>query len=172
MHSPATRNVVLEERNQRTENNANALAREQFRAALYQNHRYGVPIIGWKHEMEQLELEDALDFYDLYYSPNNAILIVAGDVEPDEVKALAEKYYGVIPSEPNLPERIRPEEPPQRAERRITYVDPRVSQPYVTRSYLAPERDTGAQKEAAIPTQRCSPTLAILAAHLMTRPSG
>ena len=143
------RNVVLEERNQRTENNANALAREQFRAALYQNHRYGVPIIGWKHEMEQLELEDALDFYDLYYSPNNAILVVAGDVEPDEVAALAEKYYGVIPAESNLPERIRPEEPPQRAERRITYVDQRVSQPYVTRSYIAPERDSGAQTEAA-----------------------
>ncbi|SEW45268.1 zinc protease [Cognatiyoonia koreensis] len=143
------RNVVLEERNQRTENNPNALAREQFAAALYQNHRYGVPIIGWKHEMEQLELEDALDFYDLYYSPNNAILVVAGDVDPNEVKALAEQYYGVIPAEPELPDRIRPEEPPQRAERRITYVDPRVSQPYVTRSYLAPERDAGAQEEAA-----------------------
>ncbi|WP_342077854.1 pitrilysin family protein [Yoonia sp. SS1-5] len=143
------RNVVLEERNQRTENNPNALAREQFRAALYQNHRYGVPIIGWKHEMEQLALEDALDFYDLYYSPNNAILVVAGDVEPDDVKALAEKYYGPIPAEPQLPERVRPEEPPQRAERRITYVDPRVSNPYVTRSYLAPERDPGAQEDAA-----------------------
>jgi zinc protease len=143
------RQVVLEERNQRTENNPGALAREQFSAAQYQNHRYGVPIIGWKHEMEQLDLQDALDFYDLYYSPNNAILIVAGDVEPDEVLALAETYYGVIPSEPNLPERIRPEEPPQRAERRITYTDPRVSQAYLTRSYLAPERDAGAQTEAA-----------------------
>lgn len=143
------RQVVLEERNQRTENNAGALAREQFTAALYQNHRYGVPIIGWKHEMEDLSLQDALDFYDLYYSPNNAILIVAGDVYPDEVRALAETYYGVIPAEPNLPKRIRPEEPPQRAERRITYVDPRVSQPYLARSYLAPERDAGAQEEAA-----------------------
>tara|TARA_B110000977_G_scaffold83468_1_gene111488 strand:+ start:22 stop:1350 length:1329 start_codon:yes stop_codon:yes gene_type:complete len=143
------RNVVLEERNQRTENSAGALAREQFVAAQYQNHRYGVPIIGWKHEMEQLSLQDAFDFYDLYYSPNNAILVVAGDVAPDEVKALAEQYYGVIPSEPNLPERIRPQEPPQRAERRITYTDPRVSQPYLTRSYIAPERDAGAQKEAA-----------------------
>ncbi len=143
------RMVVLEERNQRTENSPGALAQEQFRAALYQNHRYGVPIIGWKHEMEQLSLQDALDFYDLYYSPNNAILVVAGDVEPDEVKALAEEYYGVIPAEPDLPERVRPEEPPQRAERRITYVDPRVSQPYLTRSYLAPERDPGAQEEAA-----------------------
>lgn len=143
------RNVVLEERNQRTENSASALAREQFVAAQYQNHRYGVPIIGWKHEMEQLSLQDALDFYDLYYSPNNAILVVAGDVEPDEVLALAEQYYGVIPAEENLPKRIRPEEPPQRAERRITYTDPRVSQAYLTRSYMAPERDAGAQQEAA-----------------------
>lgn len=141
--------VVLEERNQRTENSANALAREQFRAALFQNHRYGVPIIGWKHEMEQLDLQDALDFYDLYYSPNNAILVVAGDVKPDEVLALAETYYGVIPAETQLPVRERPEEPPQRAERRITYVDQRVSQPYLVRSYLAPERDPGAQTEAA-----------------------
>ena len=143
------RNVVLEERNQRTENSPGALAQEQFRAALYQNHRYGVPIIGWKHEMEQLGLEEAMAFYELYYSPNNAILVVAGDVEPEEVLALAEKHYGPIPAEENLPERLRPQEPPQRAERRITYVDPRVSQPYVTRSYLAPERDPGAQQEAA-----------------------
>lgn len=143
------RNVVLEERNQRTENSPGALAQEQFRAAQYQNHRYGVPIIGWKHEMEQLSLDDAQSFYDLYYSPNNAILIVAGDVEPEEVLALAEEHYGPIPFEPNLPERIRPQEPPQRAERRITYTDPRVSDPYVTRSYLAPERDSGAQEKAA-----------------------
>ena len=143
------RNVILEERNQRTENSAGALASEQFRAAQYQNHRYGVPIIGWKHEMEELSLQDALDFYDLYYSPNNAVLVVAGDVDPDEVRDLAEEYYGPIPAEPDLPERLRPAEPPQRAERRITYVDPRVSQPYVTRTYIAPERDSGDQETAA-----------------------
>ncbi len=143
------RQVILEERNQRTENSPNALAREQFNAALFQNHRYGVPIIGWKHEMEQLDLQDALDFYDLYYSPNNAILVVAGDVEPEEVLALAKEYYGVIPAEDQLPVRERPQEPPQRAERRITYVDQRVSQPFLIRSYLAPERDPGAQSEAA-----------------------
>ncbi len=143
------RQVVLEERNQRTENSPGALAREQFRAALFQNHRYGVPIIGWKHEMEQLDLADALSFYDLYYSPNNAVLVVAGDVVPTEVLALAKTYYGVIPAEENLPVRERPQEPPQRAERRITYVDERVSQPYLVRSYLAQERDPGAQQEAA-----------------------
>ncbi len=143
------RQVILEERNQRTENSPGALAREQIRAAQYLNHRYGVPIIGWKHEMEELSLEDVVDFYDLYYSPNNAILVVAGDVQPDEVRALAEQYYGVIPAEPELPKRLRPEEPPQRAARRLVFEDPRVSQDYVTRSYLAPERDSGAQETAA-----------------------
>ncbi len=143
------RQVIIEERNQRTESSANALAREQIRAAQYLNHRYGVPIIGWMHEMEQLQMQDTLDFYELYYSPNNAILIVAGDVEPEEVLALAETHYGVIPAEDNLPDRVRPEEPPQRAERRLIYEDPRVAQLYVTRSYLAQERDAGAQEEAA-----------------------
>ena len=143
------RQVIIEERNQRTENSPNALAREQFAAALYQNHRYGVPIIGWRHEMEQLDMDDVLAFYDLYYSPNNAVLVVAGDVVPEEVLALAEQYYGVISPEAQLPERTRPEEPPHRAERRLTFVDPRVSQPYLIRNYLAPERDSGAQQEAA-----------------------
>ena len=141
--------VILEERNQRTENSPGALAQEQIRAAQYQNHRYGVPIIGWMHEMEELSLEDAQAFYDLYYSPNNAILVVAGDVEPEEVLALAEEHYGVIPEEPDLPERTRPEEPPQLAERRLVFEDQRVSQPYLSRTYLAPERDSGAQEEAA-----------------------
>lgn len=143
------RGVILEERNQRTENSPGALAREQMRAAQFLNHRYGVPIIGWKHEMEELDMADALAFYDLYYSPNNTILIVAGDVEPEEVLALAQEHYGPIPAEPNLPERYRSQEPPQTAERRLIFEDPRVAQPYVTRSYLAPERDAGAQEEAA-----------------------
>ena len=69
------RQVILEERNQRTENSPNALAREQFRAAQYQNHRYGVPIIGWKHEAHALTLEDAEEFYEAHYGPNNAICI-------------------------------------------------------------------------------------------------
>jgi len=143
------RQVIIEERNQRTENSPGALVREQIRGAQYLNHRYGVPIIGWMHEMQELSLQDAVDFYHLYYSPNNAILVVAGDVEPEAVLALAETYYGVIPAEPELPARLRPAEPPQRAERRLIYEDARVAQPYVTRSYLAQERDGGAQEEAA-----------------------
>ncbi|MEN8841805.1 MAG: pitrilysin family protein [Octadecabacter sp.] len=143
------RGVILEERNQRTENSPGALAREQMRAAQFLNHRYGVPIIGWKHEMETLDMQDALSFYDIYYSPNNAILVVAGDVEPDEVLALAQEYYGPLPVETNLPERFRTQEPPQTAERRLIFEDPRVAQPYVSRTYIAPERDEGAQEEAA-----------------------
>jgi zinc protease len=143
------RGVILEERNQRTENSPNALAREQMRASQFLNHRYGVPIIGWKHEMETLDMDDALSFYDLYYSPNNAILVVAGDVQPDEVLAMAQEHYGPIPMEPDLPERFRTQEPPQTAERRLIFEDPRVAQPYITRSYLAPERDAGAQEDAA-----------------------
>ncbi len=143
------RDVILEERNQRTENNPRALFGEQMNAAQYLNHRYGVPIIGWRHEMETLDMEDALSFYQTHYAPNNAILVVTGDVQPDEVKSLADQYYGVIPANPDLPERVRSQEPPQTAERRLTYKDPRVSQPYVQRSYLAPERDPGAQEKAA-----------------------
>ncbi len=143
------RNVVLEERNQRTENNPRALFREQMNAVQYYNHRYGVPVIGWKHEVEALDLDDALSFYRTYYAPNDAILVVSGDVDPQEVRALAEKYYGAIPANPDLPERVRAQEPPQRAARRLVFRDPRVAQPYVSRSYLAPERDPGAQEKAA-----------------------
>ncbi|HAV08931.1 MAG TPA: peptidase M16, partial [Rhodobacteraceae bacterium] len=94
------RQVILEERAQRTDNNPRALFGEQMNAAQYMNHRYGVPIIGWRHEMETLDREDALSFYQTHYSPNNAILIVAGDVTPDAVKALAEKHYGPIAANP------------------------------------------------------------------------
>jgi zinc protease len=143
------REVIIEERNQRTENSPGALFREQKNAALYLNHPYGIPIIGWKHEMEQLDLADAMAYYDHHYTPNNAILIVAGDVTPDEVRTLAETHYGPIPANPDLPERARPTEPPHTSERRMTFHDPRVAQPYVTRSYIAPARQTGAQEDAA-----------------------
>ncbi len=143
------RDVIIEERNQRTENDPAALFREQKNAAQYLNHRYGVPIIGWKHEMHALDLDDALSFYQTHYAPNNAILVVAGDVEPEEVKALAETYYGVIPANADLPERERTQEPPQTAERRMIFEDARVAQPYVTRSYLAPERNHDEQENAA-----------------------
>ncbi len=143
------REVIIEERNQRVENSPGALFREQTTAALFLNHRYGVPVIGWRHEMEKLSLSDALDFYRQYYAPNNAVLVVAGDVLPDDVRQLAEKNYGPLPANPQLGPRARPQEPPQIAARRLTYRDERVAQPYMTRSYLAPERDPGDQSTAA-----------------------
>ena len=143
------RDVIIEERNTRTENDPGALFGEQRNAALYMNHPYGIPIIGWRHEMVSLDMDDALDFYEQFYAPNNAILIVAGDVEPQEVRTLAEKHFGPIPANPELADRQRPQEPPQTANRRLTFKDPRVAQPYVIRSYLAPERDPGAQEKAA-----------------------
>ncbi|MCZ8334348.1 MAG: pitrilysin family protein [Rhodobacteraceae bacterium] len=143
------RSVILEERNQRTDTSPGALLSEQMRAAQYLNHPYGLPIIGWRHEMEGLTREDALDFYRRHYAPNNAILVVAGDVTPEEVRALAEKHYGPIPAAPEIAPRQRVSEPPQLAERRLTMTDPRVSEPYISRSYLAPERDPGDQKKAA-----------------------
>ncbi|MEQ3673364.1 pitrilysin family protein [Pseudophaeobacter sp.] len=144
------REVILEERNQRTDNNPRALFGEQLNAAQYLNHRYGQPVIGWRHEMEALDIDDALSFYGTFYAPNNAILVVSGDVDPAEVKSLAETYYGSLPANPDLPKvRARSKEPPQNAERRLIFRDPRVAQPYVQRSYLATERNAGAQEEAA-----------------------
>lgn len=143
------RDVILEERNQRTENSPRALLGEQMNAAQYLNHGYGVPIIGWMHEMEQLGMEDVLSFYDRFYHPNNAILVVTGDVDPEAVRALAEKHYGPIPAKVDLQPRDRTTEPPQRAERRVVLRDARVAQPYVFRSYAAPERNPGAQKVPA-----------------------
>ena len=143
------RDVILEERNQRTENSASALFGEQRSAAQYLNHPYGIPIIGWRAEMETLSRQDALDFYKANYAPDNAILVVAGDVTPDAVRALAQEHYGPLAPGGTRAARARPQEPPQLAERRIAFADPRVAQPYVIRSYLAPERDAGDQAEAA-----------------------
>ncbi|MCA0997608.1 M16 family metallopeptidase [Alloyangia pacifica] len=144
------RDVILEERSMRIDNDPGALLREQMGASLYLNHRYGVPVIGWRREMEELDRDDALAFYKRFYAPNNAILVVAGDTTPDEVRGLAEETYGKLQPNPDLAaERVRPQEPPQLAARHIEMEDPRVAQPYVMRRYLAPERDPGDQTEAA-----------------------
>ena len=143
------RDVILAERNERTDSDPGALLSEQMNAALYQNLRYGVPVIGWRHEMETLSRDDALAWYSRYYAPNNAILVVAGDVLPGDVRKMAEAHYGPLKPTVGLLPRKRPSEPPQLAERRLTLADARVSQPYVSRSYLAPERNSGDQKKAA-----------------------
>lgn len=143
------RAVILEERSTRTDSEPGALFREEMSAALYRNHPYGVPLIGWRSEMEGLTREDALAFYEEFYAPNNAILIVAGDVNPDEVRTLAEQYYGPLAPTESLAPRQRPQEPPSRAARRLVLADARVAQPSLVRSYLTQPREPGDQKRAA-----------------------
>ena len=142
------RDVILEERNQRTDNSPQGLFAEQMSAALYLNHPYGVPVIGWRHEIEQLNLADAEVFYARYYAPDNAILVVAGDVTPAAVRALAETHYGSIQPSGRPPE-ARPQEPPQLAPRRLEMRDARVRQPFVRRIYLVPSYQSSNPGEAA-----------------------
>jgi zinc protease len=134
------RSVILEERAERVDSSAGGLFNEQMRATLFNNHPYGIPIIGWRHEMEQLDREALIAFYEDHYWPNNAILIVAGDVTPMRCGRLAETHYGPIPANPDIEPRVRPQEPPQIADRRLVYEDERVANPYVARAYLVPPR--------------------------------
>ena len=141
--------VILEERRQRIDNEPGAQLSEAVRAALYQNSRYGIPTIGWAHEMAALDLEAALSWYDRYYTPNNAILIVAGDVTEDEIRQLVADTYAKVPRRFDPPPRFRAEEPPPVAARTVTLADERVTQPSMQRVYLAPSYTTGEPGEAA-----------------------
>mgnify|MGYP000158966883 CR=1 FL=1 len=143
------RQVILEERSQRIDNNPGALFNEQMRAAQFLASPYGIPVIGWRHEMEKLSRDQALAFYHSYYAPNNAVLIVAGDATPQQVRSLAERHFGPLAPTPDLPPRARPQEPPQLAARHLTMSDPRVADAYLRRSYLAPNRRPGDQHQAA-----------------------
>lgn len=144
----AERSVVQEERAQRVENNPGSMLREAMSATLYQNHRYGIPIIGWEHEIDGLTKEDAIAFYDKFYTPNNAILVVAGDVEADAVRTLAEETYGKVKRRAEPGDRMRAQEPPPRAARRITLSDARVRTPSFQRLYLVPSYRLAEGKEA------------------------
>ncbi|MEX0759764.1 MAG: pitrilysin family protein, partial [Tistlia sp.] len=104
------REVILEERRQRIDNTPASQLQEMARGSLWLHHPYGTPIIGWESEMSALDTQDALDFYESWYAPNNAVLIVAGDVDPEAVRALAEEHYGPIPRK-EVPPRRRVEEP-------------------------------------------------------------
>jgi len=132
------RQVVLEERLMRTDNRPNGILGEAFSAALYVNHPYGRPVIGWKHEIEALTREQLTDFYNRYYAPNNAILVVAGDVDVETVRKLAEETYGKVEAGPELPPRERPKEPPAKTERTVTLADDRVSIPSFQQAWIAP----------------------------------
>jgi zinc protease len=150
------RDVVLEEYNMRVANNPEARLSEQIMAALYLNHPYGRPVIGWRQEIEKLDREDALAFYRRFYAPNNATLLIAGDVELDEVRPLAERTFGRIAPQPAIPaRRMRPQEPVPAALRTVTLSDPRVEQTGLRRYYLVPSATTAAKGE--------SPALDVLA---------
>src|SRR5256714_5233109 len=140
--------VVLEEQNMRVANNPAARLDEQMEAALYLNHPYGRPVIGWRQEIEELTRDDALAFYRRFYTPNNAILVVAGDVTAEEVKKLAEDTYGKVERVTEIAPRARPKEPVQEAPRTVTLADPRVTQPNVSRYYLAPSNTSAKPGES------------------------
>lgn len=152
------RDVVLEERRMRTDSSPADQLGEAVNAALYTHHPYGIPIIGWEHEIKTLDRADALAYYKRFYTPENAILVVAGDVTAEEVRALAEASYGKIAARGEPPVRLRPREPEPRAHRLVSLADEKVEQPMHQRIYLVPSYTTAEPGVA--------PALEVLA-HLM-----
>ena len=142
------RDVVIEERRMRTDTDPGAQLGEAVAATLFTQHPYGKPIIGWMHEIEGLNREDALAYYRRFYTPANAILVVAGDVTADEVRRVAEKTYGQIEAPAEAPVRTRPQEPDPRAARRVSLADPKVEQPSLQRAWLVPSYLTAKPGEA------------------------
>jgi zinc protease len=142
------RDVVLEERRMRVETDPAAQLSEAMAAALFVHHPYGIPIIGWMHEIETLNREHALSYYRRFYTPENAILVVAGDVGEDEVRRLAETTYGRVAPHGDKPIRLRPREPEPRAARHVSVADPKVEQPTLQRLYLTPSCLTGQGRDA------------------------
>jgi zinc protease len=140
------RDVVLEEWRMRIGNQPGALLDEQVEPALYLNHPYRIPVLGWTDEIKTLDVPTEKRFYDTWYAPNNAVLIVAGDVTVDQVRKLAEEYYGPIPRKA-VPVRERVEEPDRSADTVVTLHHPRVRTPRWSRQYLAPSHHDHAGAE-------------------------
>lgn len=132
------REVILEERRMRVDSNPAAMLMENTDAVLFYNHPYRVPVIGWRQEMEKLSLKDAVDFYQQYYTPNNATLVIAGDVTPERVRDLVMKTWATIPKRADVLPRERPQEPEKHAARVVTLHDDRVSTPSFRMSWLVP----------------------------------
>lgn len=142
------RDVVLEERRMHCDADPSAQLNEAMQAAIFTHHPYGKPVIGWTHEIETLAREDALAYYGRFYTPENAILIVAGDVAPDEALRLAREHYGPIHPRGEAPVRRRPREPKPVAKRTVTVTDDKVEQPAWQRVYLCPSHATAAPGES------------------------
>jgi zinc protease len=136
-HYISEKAVVLEERKQRTENDPRSQLFEQVDSALYANHPYSNPVIGWMHEIKRYEWPDVKAFYDLWYAPNNAIIVISGDITMEEVKPIAQKTFGSIPAK-TLPNRERPEIPPAAGAIEIVLEHKQVQQPFFYTAYLAP----------------------------------
>lgn len=141
------RSVVLEERSQRIDNDPASVLGEEAQAVRFLNHPYRRPIIGWLHEIEGLNADEVLDFYRHWYAPNNAIVVVSGDITIDDLRALGERTYGRLPAA-NLPARPELAEPPQHTERRVSLTDARVRQPSWSRSWNAPSYRAGETAQA------------------------
>ena len=141
------REVIIEERRMRIDNSPAALFDEQLNTALYLHNPYRIPTIGWEDEMHKLTTQDEQDFYKRWYAPDNAVVVIAGDTTVAKVKALAEKYYGVIPSRP-VPARQRVDEPPKVASAVLTMKSPRVNEIEWSRQWLAPSYRKGDTKYA------------------------
>ncbi|HEY1837038.1 MAG TPA: pitrilysin family protein [Rhizomicrobium sp.] len=137
------RSVVLEERRMRIDNDPQALLREQMEAALYLSHPYGRPVIGWPYEVRHIGRIDAREFYLHHYAPNNAILVVAGDVTPEEVRVAASAEYGKVPAR-QLALRWDFAEPPRLGETRLAIDSPDVKVPVFERQYRVPSYASGA----------------------------
>jgi zinc protease len=142
------RDVIAEERRQRTDNSPGALLGERMRAMLWPHHPYGTPVIGWLHEINALDRETALQFYQTWYAPNNAILVVAGDVNAAELRPLAERYYGRLRPTRNLPARTWVSDPPNVGPMRVTHRDEKVRQPSLSRLYRAISYGTDEGRQA------------------------
>jgi zinc protease len=142
------RKVILEERRSRVDNDPSSILQEQMLAALYTKHPYGIPIIGWAHEVSALDRGDALSFYKRFYGPNNALLVIAGDVEPDEVRRLADETFGKLPPHGAMNGRWRPQEPEHSAPVRVKLEDTRAGRMTVQRYYLAPSYASAVPGEA------------------------
>ncbi|MBM3514847.1 MAG: insulinase family protein [Alphaproteobacteria bacterium] len=141
------RDVIIEERRMRVDNRPGSILDERLSAALWMTHRYGTPVIGWPEEMAGLNREDALQFYKRFYAPENAILVISGDITAKTLKPLAEKYYGVIPRGGEKFVRPAPPKLMPGADVRVTYHDERVKQPSLYRRYVAPSYATGDQAD-------------------------
>lgn len=132
------RDVILEERRMRIESNPAAMLNENAQATLFYNHPYRTPVIGWRQEMEKLGLDDAVAFYKRYYTPNNATLVIAGDVTPEHVLELVQKTWAKVPRRAEPGVRDRPQEPIKHAERLVTLHDERITQPSFRITWLTP----------------------------------